>query len=1212
MTPQPAASAPTRPEPQHRALTLPVVAVLALAMLLSLNGFQLALQLPGGQGIEDVLGWTHPDAIQIAVNHWRGLGSPLPDGRPPERWHIEAAYLLVDTWLFMPLYAVLTWLVALALRASLPENTRAPGLSPLGQAMVAGYLPLVCGVLGLLLAVDALENLGGSVRVGVPPWVFLGCALAGLAMAWAMWVAATHREPAARRHAWWGLGAAFGAGAALVGRAVIGDLDPSGGSADLLTWSAWAHGKKMVLTGAVAAVLAGGWLFWLYGADRAPDHLAPGQALHERAWRAALRSRMGAVVWRTRYVMLVLAMFAALTLGLDQCRDVLLALANGAQPSRDAKEAGLVAPGAYRAGMVAVIALAVGLLVHSTWLWARLVCRVQSQSDVRQTAASLLADAKAAEHDQWTEVHARVGRFARFWARALSLVPLVCIYALVAFAISDAVNAASALSADGQLGDDLRRTVMWLVAIGGCTVGLGAVFLMMRRVLTLKTDAQYFNSEAGLYLLLRGDDESQRPPLPAPGNTGFARLRHALWRFIRFVHFATPLLKPRTVPLIALGLVMLIRYGLARHPETMSMVPAALALVTLMLVWWMGVAGALTLAEVRLGRPYGLFVVALLGLLAALPLGVGNNHVLALQLPPGDTAALAALRLQGLVLASVLAALVGLLWWLFTADLPFARWMRRFTRRVQRSNVPLRQALAGWARAEHRFGILQSVARGVALVVALGLALAALHWADRAAPPSPAPNEALAWRPLPRQVGSLDPEVQAWIRQLPPQASQGVFLVASEGGGIRSAYWTAQVLATLRAQHGEFDRRTFALSGVSGGAVGIAAYSACLRQLGPQGAALPMVNDTPVQACLRKGFSTLDPLSPLLGAWLFEDALARVLPVPMASGRDGEGWLHCRHPACGHLSRALSFEREWMRALPALALPLSARPGQDGGWEPHLLLNSTWVESGELAPAASLVMPATQFPAARDVQRHLGRELSLIGGAHVAARFPFINPLAAVQPAANAAHETLRSAATVQDDGSTGPVVGHLADGGYFDNSATVALGPVWRSVQAALHAAKLAHPVTIVVIRNGQKPAGCDQPDPKGPEAKCIVPQRQALTDASELAKPRRSRNWALYADMLGPLVTVLNVSGTGAHGRFAPADLQAQARAAVPAASRPEPATGLMPVDQLNKGALVPLGWYLSPTARRALDIDAGCLATALKAKGSAAQGPTAAPCR
>ena len=347
------------------------------------------------------------------------------------------------------------------------------------------------------------------------------------------------------------------------------------------------------------------------------------------------------------------------------------------------------------------------------------------------------------------------------------------------------------------------------------------------------------------------------------------------------------------------------------------------------------------------------------------------------------------------------------------------------------------------------------------------------------------------------------------------------------------------MLATLQANVDDFDRRTFALSGVSGGAVGIAAYTACLRAAPPAAAG----RSADVPGCLKQAFGRLDPLSPLLGAWLFEDALARVLPVPMATDPAEPGW-RCAHPACAHLSRALGFEREWVRALPAMAQPLSAvgRPG--GGWEPHLLLNGTWVESGELAPVASLVIEPVHFPAARDVQRRLGRELSLIGGAHVAARFPFINPLAALQPAADAASTSARSQAAF-DALPVGEVDGHLADGGYFDNSAAAALTSVWRQVRRQLAEDKVSRDVVVVLIRNGQKPAACDRPDPQGPDKICIVPVGEVMPPADAMARPTRRRNWDLYADMLGPAVAGVKVSGIGPHGRDAPAMLPGEAAA-------------------------------------------------------------------
>ena len=88
-------------------------------------------------------------------------------------------------------------------------------------------------------------------------------------------------------------------------------------------------------------------------------------------------------------------------------------------------------------------------------------------------------------------------------------------------------------------------------------------------------------------------------------------------------------------------------------------------------------------------------------------------------------------------------------------------------------------------------------------------------------------------------------------------------------------------------------------------------------------------------------------------------------------------------------------------------------------------------------------------------------------------------------------------------------------------------------------------------------------------------------------MAKPHDVRKWDLYADLLGPLVAVVNVSGIGAHGRQAPAALHADLQAQESA--KGEPARFITFFDQSTDETLVPLGWYLSPAAREALDAQA-----------------------
>ncbi len=1207
----------------RRLLTLPVVAVLTTAILLSLMGFQLALQLPGGQGIEDVLGWTRAESVRKALAYWRQPLAYEVSGLLAVRPHFEALYLMVDTGLFMPFYAVLLLLLAQALQDMVLRDFLFRQASPLGAWMQRWTMVAAGGLVGALLLVDAVENLGGAARIGLTTPLFAGGLAAGAVLGVGLWLAATHDDAGVRRRAWQAIALAAAAGGLVALAGTFGA--PAEGAChgdvkECAKLGAQAHSFKPKLAMAALGLTALGWLVWLFGADLIQDHLVAEDAPSLRVHRARLRSGLASIVWRTRYVVLLLALFAGLTLGLDQCRDVLLALAywsTGDAPG---------APGRHRLGMILMVGLSVGLFVYSTWLWARLACRISSQADVLATGPSAKGDGP-----NWAEqLQQRLGVFARSWVRALSLVPLVCMYALVAFAISDAINAAAALPAGGPRAQSLVLTVLTLVAIGAVTVGLGAVFLLMRRVLSLPNDADYYNRAAGLYQLLQGKDEAALPLQPSANGTVGGWLWAMFWGLVRRLHQATTWLTPRTLPPLALLLVLLVRLGLAWTPETMSAIPAALALVALTLSWWMGVAGVLTLAEVRLGRPYGLILIAVLGLLAMLPLGLGDNHVLPFAGLPAGKDVLDEVRMQGLAVAAALSAVAIGLWWLFTTDLPLEAWMRSWLVRLARRPTPRHQACGRIGRWALDRGALQPALRLGALVLGVALAMLTLRVADRVLPTSADTTAVRDGKTEQAKVKTVDQAVQAWLGQLGTARPGPVYLVASEGGGIRSAYWTALVLATLRRTLDDFDRRTLALSGVSGGALGMAVYSACIRRAaGPEappvavGAGVNVVagqgDDDPVQACIKQTFAALDPLSPLLGAWLFEDALARLLPVPMATDSARPGW-RCIHPACGHLSRALGFEREWLRARPELAQPVSAvgRPG--GGWQPQLLLNSTWVESGELASVSSLVIEPAQFPAARDVQGRLGRELSLIGGAHVAARFPFINPLAALQTASAASGAPARATAAASGP-PVGEVEGHLADGGYFDNSATLALTSLWRRVLLQQRQGELRRDVEVVVIRNGQKPASCDRPAPQGPDPDCIVPPRVSMPLPQTLAEPTRRRSWSLYADLLGPAVTVLNVSGIGAHGRHAPAMLWDEAvqagQAAAPAASAATGAaaasaapaasaasavasiTCIRLVDQLAIGTLVPLGWYLSPTARAALNQEASQL--------PAAWGPT-----
>ncbi len=111
-----------------------------------------------------------------------------------------------------------------------------------------------------------------------------------------------------------------------------------------------------------------------------------------------------------------------------------------------------------------------------------------------------------------------------------------------------------------------------------------------------------------------------------------------------------------------------------------------------------------------------------------------------------------------------------------------------------------------------------------------------------------------------------------------------LFIVATEGGGIRAAYWTATVLGKLEdgtvAEHRpDFAEHVFAISAVSGGSLGAAAFDAALA--GRRGG--------PIRPGLRKMLGE-DFLAPPLAALLYPDFMQRFIFHPFPALDRGR-WL---------------------------------------------------------------------------------------------------------------------------------------------------------------------------------------------------------------------------------------------------------------------------------------------------------------------------------
>jgi hypothetical protein len=352
---------------------------------------------------------------------------------------------------------------------------------------------------------------------------------------------------------------------------------------------------------------------------------------------------------------------------------------------------------------------------------------------------------------------------------------------------------------------------------------------------------------------------------------------------------------------------------------------------------------------------------------------------------------------------------------------------------------------------------------------------------------------------------------------------------------------------------------------------------------------------------------------------MFEDALARVVTTRPGS-----------MPGCGFLSRASWFERSFEAAVPKMADGLAAsRGGTAAPHLPYLLLNATWVETGERAIASDLLVPDAVFPAARDQLALAGGDLSLTTAAHNSARFPYTNAIGTL-PAQRGACEGRAGAPLTGKDADKVAVCGHLADGGYFDNSGAQSTRDVLHLFQrcltvqegdadAARYAACLGMPEgqrkllrlnlvpQVLMIRNGvpfttpQQQASCPPQDSgveptalevRGPEPVGCGVGNGYRPDLPICAAPART-----LVELTGPPMTLLNVSGIRSNGRL-PHARQEEAvrtvRLALGTAHTGHRIPAVVPLDLVLDGARYPLGWHLSPRAREGIVRQvAGCRA-------------------
>ena len=296
------------------------------------------------------------------------------------------------------------------------------------------------------------------------------------------------------------------------------------------------------------------------------------------------------------------------------------------------------------------------------------------------------------------------------------------------------------------------------------------------------------------------------------------------------------------------------------------------------------------------------------------------------------------------------------------------------------------------------------------------------------------------------QSTSLEDAFDAWWNDvgasLPKPAP--LVLVATAGGASRAAYWTAEVLGKLEADHPGFHRQIFAISSVSGGSLGAVVYRAMLNDLVPDGDGAAAncdagsVSSKTLLFCGRKIIDN-DFLGPTFLTGLYADLTQRFLPGALLPDR------------AAALER--SWEQAWHKALPhtaGLEHPFHELWPRNAEWLPALLINGTSEKSGRRIITSNLRIDHDRFPDAIDFFGgvHTAGDIPISTAIHNSARFPYID-----------AAGTLVTARRAMTD--------RIVDGGYFENFGASTI----YDLLAALNRIKGDRPVKFFVVQISSDP---------------------------------------------------------------------------------------------------------------------------------------------
>lgn len=228
-----------------------------------------------------------------------------------------------------------------------------------------------------------------------------------------------------------------------------------------------------------------------------------------------------------------------------------------------------------------------------------------------------------------------------------------------------------------------------------------------------------------------------------------------------------------------------------------------------------------------------------------------------------------------------------------------------------------------------------------------------------------------------------------------------VVFVCAEGGAFRTGAYTGLYLTKLeeafaKRNHHDLRSAVFAMSGVSGGAVGLGFYNALAYRTN--------VTDADHGVAKAKEFFSVDALSPLTAKMFFGDFINLFIPWNI-----------------GLFDRAAALEQTWEMAFANVSgskgnVFEEDYIGTESGHHPLLVINTTEVETGLQCWVSTMEPSSLLFKDQRDLLDKKVKRIKYSTAINFSTRFPLFSPGAKI-------------------GGNNGTPRLHYLDGGYVENT---------------------------------------------------------------------------------------------------------------------------------------------------------------------------------